>query len=67
MTFGTILTLMAVKYTPAAIRQWRGYVDAWIKDDIEGFRKFKTEVFDIINSSKKTAKSVGFEIINPKC
>lgn len=63
MTFAHILVIMGFKYIQSSIPQWRRDVDAWMKNDIEGFLKFKKDVFNIVNESKSTSN--GFEIIHP--
>ena len=66
MTLGTILAIMAVKYIQMSIPQWNSDVERWIKKDKEGFLKFKTDVFNIVNSSIRSSESNGYEIIQPK-
>ncbi len=63
MTLTTILAIMGIKYIQSNVPQWKRDVDAWMQNDIEGFLKFKKEVFDIIDKSKSNNK--GFEIIKP--
>ncbi len=66
MTLTTILAIMGVKYIQSSIPQWRRDVDAWIKEDRDGFLKFKKEVFAIVNSSKRNSDRDGFDVIYPK-
>lgn len=65
MTLTTILAIMGAQYVRASIPKWRKDVDDWMKNDIDGFLKFKQEVFDTIESSKKHSTIHGFEVINP--
>lgn len=57
---------MGVKYIQSSIPQWHRDIDAWMEKDLEGFLKFKKEVFEIINSSKRMSINDGFEVIHPK-
>lgn len=66
MTLTAILAIMGIKYIQSSIPQWRRDVDTWMKNDIKGFLKFKKEVFEIVNSSKRHSERDGFEIIHPK-